>query len=460
VAERPPTRAGRLRAQAGTVRVRATVGAVVVVGVAILVGTFVFVTVLRNILIDGVKDAAQLRAAEVVATLDAKQIPNLEGAERDEQLIQVIDANGKVVFASPNVANRPAVADLRSGRSTRIEANIDGEELEFVAVSAATAPSTSPPRTVIVARFLEDVNESVQIVTGLLMWGLPLLLLVVAFTTWMVIGRALAPVDAIRREVDEISATELHRRVPDPPGRDEISRLASTMNRMLGRLERAQHRQQRFVSDASHELRSPVASIRQHAEVAIAHPERTTTRELAETVLAEDLRVQRLVEDLLLLARADERTHARSERSIDLDDLVLDEAQRLRDMTRLDVDTTAVSAGRVAGDAVQLRRMVRNLVDNAVRHAHSRIALSLNEQDGFVVLLVDDDGTGIPTDERSRIFERFVRLDDARARDDGGAGLGLAIVHEVTAAHGGTVAATESPRGGARLEVRLPLQRD
>ena len=460
MAERPTTRVARLRARIGTVRVRATVGAVVVVGIAVLAGSFVFVTVLRNILTDGVKDAAQLRAAELVATLDADQVPTLAGAEDDEQLIQIINQSGKVVNASPNVEGRPAVAELRPGRSTTIEATIDGEELEFVAVAAATGPSTVPARTVIVARFLEDVNESVQIVTGLLMWGLPLLLLVVAFTTWKVIGRALAPVDAIRREVDEISAAELHRRVPDPPGRDEISRLASTMNRMLGRLEGAQQRQRRFVSDASHELRSPVASIRQHAEVAIAHPERTTTVELAETVLAEDIRVQRLVEDLLLLARADERTLSRGDRTIDLDDLLLDEAQRLRDMTQLDVDTTAVSAGRVSGDPAQLRRMLRNLVDNAARHARSRIALSLNEQDGSVVLRVDDDGTGIPSDERGRIFERFVRLDDARARDNGGSGLGLAIVHEVTAAHGGTVTAAESPRGGARLEVRLPLQTD
>jgi signal transduction histidine kinase len=455
VAERS-ARGRRLRAWAGAVRVRATVGAVAVVGIAVLVGSFVFVNVLRNILTDGVKDAAQLRAAELVAALDAGQTPTLAGAEEDEQLIQIIGESGAVIAASPNVKGRPAVADIKPGRSTRIEARIGDETLDFVAVAAATTSSTAAPRTVIVARFLEDVNESVQIVTRLLLWGLPLLLLVVAFTTWQVIGRALAPVDAIRREVEEISAAELHRRVPDPPGRDEVSRLATTMNRMLGRLERAQQRQQRFVSDASHELRSPVASIRQHAEVAIAHPDRTTTVELAETVLAEDLRVQRLVEDLLLLARADEHTLPRNVRAIDLDDVVLDEAQRLRDITELDVDTSAVSAGRVMGDAAQLRRMLRNLVDNAARHARSRIALSLNESNGFVVLRVDDDGTGIPSDDRSRIFERFVRLDEARTRDGGGAGLGLAIVHEVTTAHGGTVTAGESSNGGARLEVRLP----
>jgi signal transduction histidine kinase len=232
------------------------------------------------------------------------------------------------------------------------------------------------------------------------------------------------------------------------------------MNRMLDRLEQAQARQRRLVSDASHELRSPVATIRQHAEVALAHPDRTTTTELAATVLAEDLRLQRLAEDLLLLTRADEHTLALRRRPVDLDDLVFDEARRLRDGTGLRVDTTAVSAGRVDGDAAGLRRVLRNLGDNAARHAADRLAFSLAERDGLVLLGVDDDGPGIPEADRARVFERFVRLDDNRARDDGGSGLGLAIVAELAAAHGGTVAAAASPLGGARVEVRLPRLAD
>ena len=161
-----------------------------------------------------------------------------------------------------------------------------------------------------VVRSTETVTEATAAVSGLLAVGLPLLLVVVGATTWVLVGRALAPVEAIRAEVDAISAADLHRRVPDPPAGDEIGRLARTMNRMLDRLEQAQARQRRLVADASHELRSPVATIRQHAEVALAHPGRTTTTELAATVLAEDLRLQRLVEDLLLLTRADEHTLA------------------------------------------------------------------------------------------------------------------------------------------------------
>jgi signal transduction histidine kinase len=173
-------------------------------------------------------------------------------------------------------------------------------------------------------------------------------------------------------------------------------------------------------------------------------------------VLAEDLRLQRLAEDLLLLTRADEQTLALRRRPVDLDDLVFDEARRLRETGGLRVDTTAVSAGRVEGDAGALRRVLRNLGDNAARHARGRLAFSVAERDGTVLLEVEDDGPGIPEADRTRVFERFVRLDDARARDGGGSGLGLAIVAEVVAAHGGTVAIASGRLGGARVEVTLP----
>jgi signal transduction histidine kinase len=172
-------------------------------------------------------------------------------------------------------------------------------------------------------------------------------------------------------------------------------------------------------------------------------------------VLAEDLRLQRLAEDLLLLTRADEQSLALRRRPVDLDDLVFDEARRLRGARGLRIDTTAVSAGRVDGDAAALRRMVRNLADNAARHAGRRLAFSVAEPDGTVLLAVDDDGPGIPVADRGRVFERFVRLDDARSRDDGG-GLGLAIVAELAAAHGGTVAIASGPLGGTRVEVTFP----
>jgi len=196
--------------------------------------------------------------------------------------------------------------------------------------------------------------------------------------------------------------------------------------------------------------------------VALAHPERADAARLARTVLDEDIRMQQLVEDLLVLARADEGTLRLERRPVDLDDLVLEVAGDLRQVSGLLVDTTGVSAGRVAGDENQLRRVVRNLADNALRHARGRVTFTLAEDapgatgSGTTRLCVDDDGDGVPETERQRIFERFIRLDDARSRDTGGAGLGLAIVAEVVSVHGGRVTVGVSPLGGARFEVLLP----
>jgi signal transduction histidine kinase len=302
---------------------------------------------------------------------------------------------------------------------------------------------------------LIGVFETTAVVTKVLLIGLPLLLFVVAVTTWVMVGRALAPVDAIRREVDEISAAQLHRRVPQPDADDEIGRLAATMNRMLARLESARNSQRRFVSDASHELRSPITTIRQYAEVALAHPDRMTAQELADVVLAEQHRMQGLVEDLLLLARADEHAPLARE-PVDLDDLAFEEGHRLRATTSKRVDTSGVGAARVQGDADALRRVFRNLGENAARHASSRVDIALADLGDDVVLTVDDDGPGIPESERERVVQRFVRLDEARSRDDGGSGLGLSMVEEVVRAHGGSMSITQSTLGGARIQVTLP----
>ncbi|MEU3620564.1 HAMP domain-containing sensor histidine kinase [Streptomyces sp. NPDC006872] len=425
----------------------------------LLAGAVALVVLLRAELTDDVRQAARARAEEVAAVIESgRGVPSLAVTERDEQFIQVLDAEGAVVAGSANVEELPALARLEGGGEARVNTPLD--EDEFLVVSVA-ADGPDGQKSVLVGRALIAVAESTQIVTRLLRVGLPLLLLLAAGATWMAVGRALAPVGAIRSEVDAISSAELHRRVPLPRSRDEIARLATTMNRMLDRLERAQTAQRRFVSDASHELRSPVASIRQHAEVALAHPDRTTPEALAATVLAEDLRIQRLVDDLLLLARVDEDALRPHLQEIDLDDLVLDEARRLRSTAAgLRIGTAGVSAARLHADGQGLRRMLRNLGDNAARHARSEVTFDLTErEDGQIVLGVEDDGPGVPPAERERIFERFVRLDDARARPGEGAdgnGLGLAIVAELLAAHGGRATVSDSPLGGARFEVWLP----
>jgi signal transduction histidine kinase len=230
---------------------------------------------------------------------------------------------------------------------------------------------------------------------------------------------------------------------------------------MLARLEDATERQRRFVADASHELRSPLTGMRAQLEVDLEHPELADWQATERDVLGDAIRMQRLVDDLLAIAVVDASAFDATHRApVDLDEIVLAEARRLQTRSALAVDARAVSGAQVEGNADQLLRVVRNLLDNAARHAASRVEVSLVESPTHVTLRVVDDGPGIPDADRQRVFERFARLDDARGRngDDGGAGLGLAIVHDVVVAHGGTVAVENAP--GAAFTVVLPLHVD
>jgi len=440
----------------GSVRVRTTLAAVAVVALAIGAGAVLLLGALRTALVDDVEQSAERRAAEVLAALaDGDDGQALSVSDDDEELVQIVAADGEVLAASSNVRGRPPVVPFDADDAATVEVLLD-DEVEDVVVVAEDGEVAGRSVVVLVGRSLDEAVEPADTVGSLLWIAAPILLAVVGLTTWYVVGRALAPVGRIRREVDHITFSEMHRRVPVPPARDEVARLAETMNGMLARLDEGQDRQRRFVADASHELRSPVASLRQHAEVAIAHGHGGQLGELAEVVLAESMRMQHLVDDLLLLARTDEGTLQLSRRPVDVDDIVFAEARRLRGRGAVDVDTSRVGAGRIRGDEAALHRVIGNLADNAARHAASRVAFALETNDDEVVLRVDDDGAGIPADQRQRVLERFVRLDEGRARDTGGAGLGLAIAHEVVAAHGGTIAVDDSSLGGARLTVRLP----
>ncbi|MGH3357243.1 MAG: ATP-binding protein [Nocardioidaceae bacterium] len=434
----------------GSVRLRTTVLATVVVAIAMGIGSVVLVNLLRHSLVDGLENPAEQRIASVESALQrgesAKAIAS--GGEDDDEFVQIIDADGRVLASSLDTDDGPAAAVSEGGI---IDVGGDG-----YLVSREDVRADDAELTVVVGLSTEEVDESTATTTRLLVVGVPVLVALVGVATWFVVGRAFSPVDRIRREVDEITGADLGRRVSAPPQRDEIGLLARTMNRMLERLDEAQRRQRQFVSDASHELRSPTASLRQHAEVALSYPDRVTADDLAENVLAESIRVQRIVDALLLLARLDERSQAIASAAVDLDDLLLIEARRLRDTTTLTVDTSGVRAARVRGDENLLARVVRNLTDNAARHASSTVRLSLRSDDTDVVLEVEDDGSGIPEAERERVFERFVRLDEARTRDNGGSGLGLAIVRELVHLHGGSVDVGDGALGGARFEARLP----
>ncbi|WP_166134705.1 sensor histidine kinase [Nocardioides ochotonae] len=449
-----------------SVRVRTTTAAVLVVAVVLALGAAVLVLLVRDSLREGLENSAEQRAADLVTQIETSGLPDSGTAdedpedpedtedpdEPDELVWQVLAPDGTVASSS-----QPLSRPLPSQSTDRAE--LPGADQPYVVVTE-DAEVGDREYVVSVAASLEDVDDSTAALLPPLLVGVPLVLLLVGGTTWAVATRALAPVERIREEVEQITGDRLDRRVPEPPSRDEIHRLARTMNQMLERLESSRERQQRFVADASHELRSPLASIRQTAEVAQAHPGALPEGELAEAVLEESGRMQRLVEQLLVLTRAGEAAGAHAPYDVDLDDLALAEARRVR-RGGLQVDTSGIGPGRVRGDGVALGQVVRNLVDNAVRHAETTVRLAVRERaedgrDPDVELVVEDDGPGIPEAERERVFDRFVRLDEARARDAGGSGLGLAIVREIVTAHGGTVAITSSPAGGARVVVRLP----
>jgi signal transduction histidine kinase len=271
----------------------------------------------------------------------------------------------------------------------------------------------------------------------------------------MVVGRALRPVEAMRSEVQRITSEQLDRRVPVPAPHDEIGKLASTLNDMLDRLEESSSTQRRFVADASHELRTPIANIRVAMEVAVAHPDRAVWIDVAADVMEQDARMERLTDDLLLLGRTGETSVPLRLGPVDLGDLVTAELSRGIPAGRRLV-ATEVAAVTVTGDREQLARMLSNLVDNALRHARRQVTIAVTVGSSLVEIKVADDGPGIDRADREVVFDPFVRLDGHRDRHQGGAGLGLAIVRQVVLAHHGTIRVGDNGPGAVFI-VRLPL---
>jgi signal transduction histidine kinase len=456
-----------------SVRVRITAIATLVVAAAIVLAGVALVRTVENRLVSNVRSTGQ-------AQLDAASAQLYRGVPPDQlrvvgssgAVIEVLDDAGRPVsaYGSPGVIVSGAAAtgagagagaglimrrqELLANSATRISVPIAGVSVPFE-VRANEVVTSAGPFTVFVASPLDGVERSIDTLQGSLLAGLPFVVALVAFVAWIVVGRALRPVESMRREVEAITADTMHRRVPEPRTADEISRLAHTMNAMLDRLEISAVRQRQFVSDASHELRSPIAAIRAELEVALRSGDRANWPQVAEGLLEEEQRLEALVSDLLLLASVDEQELLHDDTPIDLVALARDEAARSR---RVPVAVDARDRVFVKGRAAHLTRVIGNLLDNATRFAHRTVALSIvTEADDTVRVIVDDDGAGIPVHERERVFERFARLDHARARGAGGAGLGLALVKGIVERHCGTVCIEDSPIGGARLVVELPV---
>lgn len=442
----------------GTIRSRTTAVAVAIVAIALVAGSVVLLGILHRQLVANTDASLRARLDDLQALTRQGALPAVLPSTGDDGTVAQITLGGSVVAASANVApGRLLTRAAPPGSATQIGTVAHPPVGDGTAYRVAVRAFGDRPGTVgIAAASLEPVNETVGAVrTGLLV-GVPAMVVLLALVTWHSLGRALAPVERMRRSVAEISMSALDQRVPEPAVGDEIGRLARTMNQMLGRLETAAARQRAFVADASHELRSPLASIQTQLDVALAQPATTDWLVAARNIVAESERLRRMVDDLLFLAARDERgAPPTGDTMVDLDEIILVAAQSIRGRRRVGVDVSGVTGGRVRGDPAGLERMVVNLLDNAERHAATTVTVELHQTDSSVELVVTDDGPGIPSEDRERIFERFARLDEARSRRLGGAGLGLAIVRDVVVGAGGSIAVAEQP-SGSRFVVRLP----
>ncbi|XBP96682.1 HAMP domain-containing sensor histidine kinase [Micromonospora sp. CCTCC AA 2012012] len=421
-------------------------------------------------------DAEAFRTADAVALLAASDaLPDPLPVAGGQLRVQVVDAQGRIRAASID-ADRlvPMLRPDQLAGGGRQRLVVDGRRLGLTGPArVVTVPAGTPaePLTVVVGKSMADVRHSLHVVRTLLLVGFPLLVAGLALVAWRVVGATLRPVEALRSGAAEITGRAGSERLPVPAARDEIHRLAVTLNDMLDRLAATRERQRAFLADAAHELRSPLTNMRTELEVARRLADRTDWPAVADDLLADAERLGRLVDDLLLLARLDEEPVAgpgtRVVGPVELGGLLREVADRCPSPP---VRVVSPEGPRwTEGDPDELRRVLTNLVDNAVRHARSEVVLTVTgpsapERDGgpaYHRVTVTDDGPGIPVADRERVFQRFTRLDDARARDAGGSGLGLAIVRELVRRAGGTVelAAADGVAGdgpGLRVSVSLP----
>ncbi len=492
-------------------RARVTLTAALGLLVAIAAADLLLFNTLRIALTRSVDDSARQGATEVAALIDANRLPDPVPVAAGTITIQVLDSAGRITDVSPGadrlvplLSPGQAAASARGGQAVTLY----GPPFGMPSVLRVTAVAADGGSLVIAAVPYSSAGDSLAVVAKALIFGTPLLFILFTGAIWLAVGSTLRPIALLRRGAAQVTDTAVPRDLPVPEARDEVRSLALTLNDMLSRLAAAQQRQRALVSDTAHELRSPIASIRAQLEVALDHPAGQDWLETARDVRADTLRLARLAEDLLLLARLDEQVSsphggraARGGAVVDLVDLA-DLAPAVADRyaaARVPVVATghapeATAAGErdgargpaadgasdgasgggacppdparsclVAGDRDRLDRLVVNLVDNAVRYATSRVTVTVGREGEWAVLAVTDDGPGIPAADAERAFDRFARLDAARSRDgdeDGGAGLGLAIVRATAQAYGGSARvepAEAGSRPGLRAVVRLPL---
>ncbi|MFG2074758.1 sensor histidine kinase [Nonomuraea maritima] len=401
-------------------------------------------------------EETQRAATEWVGTMTESRTPPAVIASKGV-LLQLVDSSGQVVAASRTAAHLPAMSTYWPPPDNRIQQLTRCSDSRCLMLTALR-PSpheerllwNGAPHVVYAGQEQPEVLRTHQLelyltmgvlAAGVLMFG----------AAWVLVRMALRPVESMRRRMAEVTVSDLSLRVPEPPGQDPVARLARTVNETLARLQAAVEQQRRFSSMVSHELRTPLTGMRAQLEEALMYRDMDPHEAITGALTAAE-RCHAIIEEMLVLARV--RSSPSHRQRVSLTDLVREEV-RTRGW-QLPVRLSAEEDVLVMGNAVQLREVLTNLLANAERHAESLVEVSVARSGGQAVVAVNDDGSGIPEQDREQVFQPFVRLDEARRRDPQGSGLGLAISRAIAQSHDGSLTIEDSPRG-ARFVLRVPL---
>jgi signal transduction histidine kinase len=435
-----------------SVRWRVTTGASLVLALALVVVALAAAGLLRRALTTDEDALLVERVDEVESLIEVGSLTSvLDPPGPESPQVQVVDSSGAVVATTPGLADvnpLDVVDSPPKGRQTVV--TVDGATIGLGSgahfrVVARTVASPTGPLTIYAVKTNSAAHRAERYLRNAVWFALPVFVLLTAWFISRVVRRALAPVEAMRVEVDRIEANERSARVAAGGSRDEVGRLAVTLNRMLDRLEEAASRQELFAASASHELRSPLSAIRTEVEVALAYPDRAEWQAIGQDLLIEVTRLEELSRDLRTLTRSRSAVSTAARR-FDLAELVASEVARRRPLRPIDLGAERI-VSMVVADRDGVVRVVRNLLDNAERHAASEIRVEVTADADGVTLVVANDGEPIPIGMHERIFDSFTRLDEARTLDAGGSGLGLAIARLVMQTNGGTLVAAEVARG-------------
>jgi signal transduction histidine kinase len=458
----PPSGWRRLVRRAGpaTVRARVTAVAGLALTAAVVLGLVVMYRLQLNSADSTIQGQLRTYATQIEQSAASwhrtRMLPPSVLDPTDQA--QVLAPDGTVLAGYPrNLAHQPALYTLAPGSATPVRqpaadrAGLPSDLSDY----GEHATVGGQPVTIITITSTYLRSQVDQTFARLLIIGVPFLLVLACGTVWLVVGRALRPVEQIRGAVTAITSADLSLRVPEPGTDDEIGRLARTMNDMLARLEDSAARQRRFVADASHELRSPLTAIRTGLEVGLSHPDRAPWPEIARRAVRQSQRLEQLIAELLVLAKADAYQLAARRQPVDLAALLADLLAAATPAPGIRIDLSVPPGTATTGNPEDLSRMFRNLLDNAIRYARHRVLITAAARPEGIVVEIADDGPGIPEEERERVFGRFVRLDASREQASRSAGLGLAIAREIATAHGATIVLTEAPGGGTRAVVTV-----